>query len=84
MSQKTPKRKITYVRPAYYSPSDVAVILQVSLQTVRRWIREGQLPAYKIGGEDSRIVRIPREALEAFIQNGMYHTNANVPTSEKE
>jgi len=80
----TSRRKTPYARPAYYSPSDVAVILQVSLQTVRRWIREGQLPAYKVGGEDSRIVRIPREALEVFIRDGIYHTNNNDPTSEKE
>ena len=80
----TSRRKTPHARPAYYSPSDVAVILQVSLQTVRRWIREGRLPAYKIGGEDSRIVRIPREALEAFIQDGMYHTNANDTTPRKE
>ncbi len=81
MTRKTSRRKITYVRPAYYSPTDVAVILQVSLQTVRRWIREGRLPAFKIGGEDSRIVRIPREALEAFIQDGMYHTSEKDATT---
>ncbi len=63
------KKKFTYVRPTYFSPADVAVILQVSMQTVRRWIREGKLPATKIGGEGSRIVRIHRDDLDAFIRN---------------
>ena len=70
MSRKaTDKKKFTYVRPTYFSPADVAVILQVSMQTVRRWIREGKLPAVKIGGENSRLLRIHRDDLDAFIQN---------------
>jgi len=63
------QQKFTYVRPTYFSPADVAVILQVSLQTVRRWIRDGKLPAIKIGGENSRIWRIHRDDLDAFVQN---------------
>ena len=71
-SNKKERKKFTYVRPTYFSPADVAVILQVSLQTVRRWIKEGKLPAIKIGGEDSRIIRIHRDDLEAFIRNEPY------------
>ena len=67
--KSTDKKKFTYVRPTYFSPADVAVILQVSMQTVRRWIKEGKLPATKIGGEDSRIIRIHRDDLDAFIRN---------------
>ena len=62
-------QRVRYIRPTYFSPADVAIILQVSLQTVRRWIKEGKLPATKIGGADSRIIRIHRDDLETFIRN---------------
>ncbi len=70
---KTQKRT-QYVRPTYFSPADVAVILQVSMQTVRRWIKEGKLPAVKFGGENSRIQRIHRDDLDAFIRTFDPHT----------
>jgi len=80
MTRKPPdKKKFTYVRPTYFSPADVAVILQVSLQTVRRWIKEEKLPAVKIGGEDSRIIRIHRDDLDAFIQNDTHHKLQSSP-----
>jgi excisionase family DNA binding protein len=69
MSHSNPKKKCTYVPPTYFSLADVAVILRVSMQTVRRWIKEGKLPATKIGGENSRIIRVRREDLDAFIRN---------------
>ena len=81
-TQKSSKSKYNYVRPTYFSPADVAVILQVSLQTVRRWIREGQLPAIKLGGENSRIVRIHRDDLEAFIRETSQR-NASASSSPK-
>ncbi len=72
MSDDRRKKKFTYTHPAYYSLADVAVILRVSMQTVRRWIKEGKLPAIKIGGEDSRIIRVRREDLDDFIRNEPY------------
>lgn len=48
---------------------DVATVLQVmeatqlSERTLRKWIAEGDLPAYRLGG---RAVRIRREDLEAI------------------
>ena len=33
----------------FLTPQEVSVLLRVSTQTVRRWIKEGRLPAYKVG-----------------------------------
>lgn len=33
----------------FMTPQDVSDVLQVSVYTVRRWIKEGTLPAYKVG-----------------------------------
>jgi PTS system nitrogen regulatory IIA component len=31
------------------TPQEVSDLLRVSVYTVRRWIKEGSLPAYKVG-----------------------------------
>ena len=33
----------------FLTPQEVSEFLRVSVYTVRRWIKEGQLPAYKVG-----------------------------------
>lgn len=33
----------------FLTPQEVSVLLRVSVYTVRRWIKEGDLPAYKMG-----------------------------------
>ena len=33
----------------FLTPQEVSDLLRVSVQTVRRWIKEGELPAYKVG-----------------------------------
>lgn len=33
----------------FLTPQEVADLLRVSVYTVRRWIKEGHLPAYKVG-----------------------------------
>lgn len=33
----------------FLTPQEVSDLLRVSVYTVRRWIKEGQLPAYKVG-----------------------------------
>jgi putative molybdopterin biosynthesis protein len=33
----------------FLTPQEVSDILRVSVYTVRRWIKEGDLPAYKVG-----------------------------------
>ena len=45
--------------------NDVAKILQVSKESVRRYTREGELPSVKLGG---KYIRIRQEDLNAFIQ----------------
>jgi len=45
---------------------DVAARLQVSQETVRRWIRSGQLPVLELGGPKAGY-RIREDALDAFI-----------------
>ena len=34
---------------SFLTPQEVSDLLRVSVYTVRRWIKEGDLPAYKIG-----------------------------------
>jgi excisionase family DNA binding protein len=45
---------------------DVATQLQVSQETVRRWIRSGRLPVLDLGGPKAGY-RIREDALEAFV-----------------
>ena len=44
---------------------EVAEILKVNIQTVRRYIRKGELPAIKI---TPRLYRVHRKDLEEFIK----------------
>ena len=44
---------------------DVAKMLKCSLQTVRNYIKEGKLTAYKIEG----MYRIPNNKLQEFIED---------------
>lgn len=34
---------------SFLTPQEVSEMLRVSVYTVRRWIKEGSLPAYKVG-----------------------------------
>ena len=34
---------------AFLTPKEVSQVLRVSVYTVRRWIKEGSLPAYRVG-----------------------------------
>jgi excisionase family DNA binding protein len=49
----------------YLTTAEVAAWLKVSVFTVRRWIKQGDLSARKVGRE----WRIPREALGARLLN---------------
>jgi excisionase family DNA binding protein len=42
----------------FLTPQEVSDLLQVSVQTVRRWIKDEDLPAYKVGPRMWRIRRI--------------------------
>jgi excisionase family DNA binding protein len=41
--------KIAMEHQSFLTPQEVSDILRVSVYTVRRWIKEGDLPAYKVG-----------------------------------
>jgi excisionase family DNA binding protein len=47
-----------------YSPDEAAEHLGVTLNTVRAWLRDGNIKGIKLGG---RIWRISEEALNDFI-----------------
>jgi len=49
--------------------SDVARLLNVHMNTVRRWSNEGTLKAYRIGSRGDR--RFRREDIEYFLSAGM-------------
>lgn len=47
-----------------YTPQEAADLLMVTLNTVRKWLRTGELEGFKIG----KFWRIRRTALESFIK----------------
>jgi excisionase family DNA binding protein len=53
----------------FLTVAEAADLLGVNHQTVRRKIREGELPAVQLGGPGSHI-RIPRDALNAWLWSG--------------
>ena len=52
------------VEETYYTVPEVAETLKVSHMTVYRWIKDGKLAAYKLGGE----FRITKRDLERFLE----------------
>ena len=49
----------------FLTPQEVSDLLQVSVQTVRRWIKEDSLPAYKVG---PRMWRIRAADLDGWLE----------------
>ncbi|WP_028654858.1 helix-turn-helix domain-containing protein [Nocardioides sp. J54] len=52
-------------RPVRISLKEAAEILDVSVETVRRWIAAGDLPAERIG---KRLLKVNRSDVEALAQ----------------
>lgn len=50
--------------PAFYTVSGAAHAFQCTTRTIDRWIKSGQLPAYRVG---PRMVRIKRADIEALL-----------------
>jgi putative molybdopterin biosynthesis protein len=48
----------------FLTPQEVSDLLRVSVYTVRRWIKEGDLPAYKVG----RGWRISESDIDAWLR----------------
>ena len=51
-------------KPIYYSVEEVKDILKVSIETIRRYVRSGKLPAIKLGG---KYIRIAKKDLDEFL-----------------
>lgn len=54
----------------FFSPAEIAIILGVSRKVVAQWIKEGLLPIFRPGAENS-ITRIRRQDFEHFIEQHM-------------
>lgn len=52
-------------KPIYYTVEEVKDILKVSIETVRRYVRSGKLPAIKLG---NKYIRISHEDLNNFLE----------------
>ncbi len=49
--------------PETLTVEEVAIVLRVSVQAVRRLLRKGEIPGIRVG----KFWRVPRSALEAFL-----------------
>jgi excisionase family DNA binding protein len=56
---------------SFLTPQEVSDLLRVSVYTVRRWIKQGRLPAYKVG----RVWRIRESDLDTWL-NEKRHDNS--------
>jgi excisionase family DNA binding protein len=60
--RETPPNQIE--EQLFLTPQEVSDLLHVSVQTVRRWIKEEELPAYKVG---PRMWRISKADLDEWL-----------------
>ena len=58
---------------SFLTPQEVSSLLRVSVYTVRRWIKEGSLPAYKVG----RGWRISRAEMANWLEQNQSSTIAS-------
>lgn len=56
---------MTDEKPIFYTVEEVKDILKVSIETIRRYVRSGQLPAIKLGG---KYIRIAKNDLDVFLK----------------
>jgi excisionase family DNA binding protein len=59
-----------HIRERFHRISHVAETLDMSISTIRRLIRDGQLDSIRIGS----LVRVPASSLEAFLKAGKQHS----------
>jgi len=52
------------MEPEYLTPEQVAETLQITVATIRRYIRDGKLKASKLG----RVYRVSRAEVERFMR----------------
>lgn len=48
----------------WLSPPEAAAVLGITLRTLRKWIAEGDVPAYRL---NSRLIRLKREDLDLLL-----------------
>jgi excisionase family DNA binding protein len=65
----TPMHTEISAEQEFLTVAQAANLLDVNHQTIRRKIREGELPAVQLGGPGSHI-RIPRDGLDAWLWSG--------------
>jgi len=53
-------------KPTYYTIEEIAGILKVNPESVRRWVRAKKLPAIKLGGKYIRVLAVD---LDRFIKD---------------
>lgn len=63
------KRAADNVACGYYTPKEIATILNLSIDMVYDLLREGRLPAIRLGAGKRQMWRIPKEEFEIYIQN---------------
>ena len=61
------------VEETYFTVEEVAERLKVSHMTVYRWIKAGNLGAYKLGGE----FRITEEDVERFLEDRRFRVSGD-------
>lgn len=61
------------VEEMYFTVEEVAERLKVSHMTVYRWIKAGNLGAYKLGGE----FRITEGDVERFLEDRRFHARGD-------
>lgn len=55
------------MKETYLTPDEVAAEYNIAAVTIRKWLRQGKLKGYKVGGT---LWKIPKTELEAFIKAG--------------
>lgn len=63
------KRAAEKVACGYYTPKEIATILNLSIDMVYDMLREGCLPAIRLGAGKRQMWRIPKEEFEVYIQS---------------
>lgn len=58
---------------------DVSKMLRVSMSTVRKWLSEGKIPAYKLGNQ----YRFSPMEIEDWVMKRKMHSEENVPVVEE-
>lgn len=63
---KDRRNKTMETNNAYYTTEEVAEMLKVTPDSVRRWIRDGKLKSIKLSG---KFIRISQADLDTFIKS---------------